>query len=110
MLYRNPLNGQPMDLDQQQRETYAAMPEEAREKLRRFMDTYKDAAARSPDLYNNFIHSVFTKVILEEQMRMEDMTEKEEAVMDYLICSLDDDGLLRKDTLTISDEHVPIYP
>lgn len=41
---------------------------------------------------------------LREQMRMEDMTEKEEAVMDYLICSLDDDGLLRKDTLTISDE------
>ena len=27
------LNGQPMDLDEQQRETYAAMPEDARQKL-----------------------------------------------------------------------------
>ena len=28
------LNGKPMDLDERQRETYAAMPEEARERLR----------------------------------------------------------------------------
>lgn len=39
-----------------------------------------------------------------EQMRMEDLTEQEKQIMEYLICSLDDDGLLRKDLMTISDE------
>ena len=66
------LNGEPMDLTDEQRDTYASMSEMSRDRLRKFMETYKDAAARSPDLYNNFIHSVFAKVILEEQIRMED--------------------------------------
>ena len=44
------LNGQPMDLTEEQWNTYAAMPEEAREKLRRFMDRYRDNAERNPDL------------------------------------------------------------
>ena len=66
------LNGQPMDLTEGQREAYATMPEEARQKLRSFMDRYKDSAARNPDLYSNFIHSVFAKSIMEQQIRMED--------------------------------------
>ena len=41
---------------------------------------------------------------LKEQMDMLTLTEKEYAVMEYLIGSLDDDGLLRKDLNTISDE------
>jgi len=39
---------------------------------------------------------------LKEQMDMLTLTEKEYAVMEYLIGSLDDDGLLRKDLNTIS--------
>ena len=66
------LNGQPMDLDADQREAYASMPAEEREKLQNFMDRYRDSAARNPDLYSNFIHSVFAKSILEQQMLMED--------------------------------------
>ncbi len=65
------LNGQPMDLDENQRETYAAMPEEARQKLRNFMDKYRGTAERNPKLYGDFIHSVFTRTILEQQMLME---------------------------------------
>ena len=65
------LNGEPMDLTQDQRDTYASMPEESRQKLRNFMDRYKDSAARNPNLYSNFIHSVFTRAILEQQMLME---------------------------------------
>ncbi len=65
-------NGTPMDLTDDQRETYAAMPEEAREKLRQFMDRYKESAARSPELYSNFIHSVFAKTLMEQQIKMED--------------------------------------
>ncbi len=65
-------NGQPMELSDGQREAYASMPEEMRDRLRSFMDRYKDSAARNPDLYSNFIHSVFTKTLLEQQMKMED--------------------------------------
>ena len=65
-------NGTPMNLTEDQRETYAAMPEEAREKLRQFMDRYKESASRSPELYSNFIHSVFAKTLMEQQIKMED--------------------------------------
>ena len=60
------------ELNRDQQETYATMPEEAREKLRQFLDKYRDSAERNPDLYTNFIHSVFTKTLLEQQMKMED--------------------------------------
>ena len=65
------LNGEPMDLTEDQRDAYASMPEESRQKLRNFMDRYKDSAARNPNLYSNFIHSVFARAILEQQMLME---------------------------------------
>ncbi|MBR6595076.1 MAG: VWA domain-containing protein [Oscillospiraceae bacterium] len=65
------VNGQPMDLDEDQRDAYAAMPEENKQRLRDFMDRYKDSAARNPNLYSNFIHSVFARAILEQQMLME---------------------------------------
>ena len=65
------LNGQPMDLDEKQREAYAAMPEEARQRLRSFMEKYRGTAERNPKLYGDFIHSVFARAILEQQMLME---------------------------------------
>ena len=42
--------------------------------------------------------------MLNEQMNMADLTEQERYVMEYLIGSLDDDGLLRKSLEAISDE------
>ena len=65
------LNGKPMDLDEQQRETYAAMPEEARQRLRNFMDKYRGTAERNPQLYGDFIHSVFARTLMEQQMLLE---------------------------------------
>ncbi len=41
---------------------------------------------------------------LKEQMDMLHLTDKEHDIMEYIIGSLDDDGLLRKDIGTISDE------
>ena len=64
--------GEPMDIRDDLRSVYAAMPEEEREKLRRIMEKYKGNIDRSPELYGNFIHSVFTRALLEQQMRMED--------------------------------------
>ena len=65
------VNGEPMDFSEEQRKTYAAMPEESKERLRHFMEKYKDSAARNPNLYGNFIHSVFARAILEQQLVME---------------------------------------
>lgn len=65
------LNGQPMDLSDTQREVYAAMPEESRQRLRNFMDKYRGTAERNPKLYGEFIHSVFTRTLLEQQMLLE---------------------------------------
>ena len=41
---------------------------------------------------------------LKEQMAEVDLTPKQQEIMEYLIGSLDDDGLLRKDAGTLSDE------
>lgn len=41
---------------------------------------------------------------LKEQMDMQPLSDKEKEVMEYLIGSLDDDGLLRKDLDSICDE------
>ena len=41
---------------------------------------------------------------LKEQMRLADLTEREQSIMEYLIGSLDDDGLIRKTLEAISDE------
>ena len=41
---------------------------------------------------------------LKEQMSMDELTERERDIMEYLIGSLDDDGLLRKSLDSISDE------
>ena len=65
------INGRPMDLSEKQRETYAAMPEEARQRLRSFMEKYRGTAERNPKLYGDFIHSVFARTILEQQLLME---------------------------------------
>ena len=39
-----------------------------------------------------------------EQMRESDLTDRQRDILEYLIGSLDDDGLLRKDLSTLSDE------
>lgn len=58
-------------LSQQQRQTYMTMPEEARKRLRDFVERYKSNMERNPGLYSEFIHSVFTKSILDQQMLLE---------------------------------------
>lgn len=62
---------QSMGFDRNQRDAYASMEEDQRQKLLNIKNKYKDGTDRSPDLYGNFIHSVFAKAILEQQMLME---------------------------------------
>ena len=93
-------NVQLKELNPEQMETYATMPEEARQKLRRFMDKYKDSAERNPDLYTNFIHSVFTKTLLEQQIRMEESGLGGTAVDPEL-------GLMYRDISQFKDTDIP---
>ncbi len=62
----------PIDLSDDQWATYATLPEKDREKLESFMDKYKNHAQRNQKLYGEFIHSVFAKAIMEQQMLLED--------------------------------------
>ena len=94
------LNGQPMELDEDQMEAYAAMPEAEREKLRQFMNKYRNNAERNPELYGNFIHSVFTKTLLEQQMRMEDAAVGADALDPEI-------GLLLRDISQFQDTEIP---
>ena len=94
------LNGQPMDLSPEQRETYAAMPEDARQRLRNFMDKYRGTAERNPKLYGDFIHSVFTRAILEQQMLMENAGVGSEELDPEL-------GLMYRDISEFKDTEIP---
>lgn len=94
------VNGESMDLDPQQLETYVTMPEAERERLRKFMERYRDNMERNPDLYSNFIHSVFAKSLLEQQMRMEDAAIGGQAADPEL-------GLLFRDISQFRDTEIP---
>ena len=94
------LNGKPMNLDQAQQDIYATMPESVRGKLRNFMERYKESAARNPELYSNFIHSVFAKTIMEQQMLLEDAGTNVEG-MDS------EAGILFRDISGFQDQEIP---
>ena len=94
------LAGKPMDLSEKQRETYAAMPEEARQRLRNFMDKYRGSAERNPKLYGEFIHSVFTRTLLEQQMLLENAGLGGEAADP-------DIGILYRDISDFRDTEIP---
>ena len=92
--------GDPVQLNQRQKQTYAEMPEEVRQKLRNFMDKYKGTAERNPKLYGDFIHSVFAKTLMEQQMLMEDAG---------LGCDAADPeiGIMYKDLSQFQDREIP---
>jgi uncharacterized protein with von Willebrand factor type A (vWA) domain len=94
------INGQPMMLSQEQRNTFAAMPEEERQRLLRLLDKYQNNAERSSELYGNFIHSIFTKTLLEQQMQMEDAAASAAAADPEI-------GLLFRDISDFRDTEIP---
>ena len=90
----------PMELTEEQRNAYAAMPEKERQRLRDFMNKYKGNAERNPNLYANFIHSVFARAILEQQMLMEDAGVGVEGMDPEL-------GLMYRDISQFKDTEIP---
>lgn len=91
---------QPIELSDEQWQTYASMPESERQRLEKFMDRYKGNAERNPKLYGEFIHSVFAKTILEQQMLMEDAALGVEAADPEI-------GMLYRDISQFKDTEIP---
>ena len=94
------LNGRPMDFTREQKIAYGSMDEESRKRLQDILDKYGDSAARNPGLYDNFIRSIFTRAILEQQMKMEDAS-AESAEIDPEL------GLLYRDITAFEDSEIP---
>ncbi len=94
------VRGEPMELRQDLRDVYAAMPEEERQKLRNILEKYKGNIDRNPELYGNFIHSVFTRALLEQQMKMEDAGVGVEEADPEL-------GILYRDITQFRDTEIP---
>ena len=92
--------GQQARLNPQQRETYMTMPEEARQRLKDFAQRYRSNMERNPGLYSEFIHSVFAKTIMEQQMLMENAGEN---------CMESDPevGILYRDLGEFQDSEIP---
>ena len=89
-----------MGFDENQRDAYAQLAEQQKERLRSIKEKYKDGTDRSPDLYGNFIHSVFAKAILEQQMLAESAGSGIEELDPEM-------GLLYKDISTFQDAEIP---
>lgn len=94
------VDGKPIALTDNQREIYATMPEDVRNRLRNFMEKYRSSAERNPQLYGDFIHSVFTRTLLEQQMRMEDASVGAAAMDPEL-------GMLYRDISQFQDTDIP---
>ncbi len=97
---RQELEGRDIPLTEEQMDAYASLPEEERQKLQNFAEKYKDSSRRNPNLYGNFIHSVFAKTLLEQQLRMEDAGTGVEAADPEL-------GLLYRDISMFKDTEIP---
>ena len=93
-------SGQAEGLNQEQQYAFASMPVEDREKLEKFVEKYQENAQRNPKLYANFIHSVFAKTLLEQQIRMEEAAVGCQAADPEI-------GLLYRDISKFSDTEIP---
>ncbi len=94
------LERMPLELTDEQRSAYAAMSEKERQRLQNFMEKYRGNADRNPNLYTNFIHSVFARAILEQQMVMEDAGVGVEGLDPEL-------GILYRDITEFKDTEIP---
>ena len=86
---------------EEQKELYAAMSQEQRQRLRDIKKKFdRDIGRNHPGLYGNFIHSVFARAMLEQQMLMEDAGCQVDAADPEL-------GLLYRDISRFRDTEIP---
>ena len=92
----------------QEREERQDALDSALERMRSDDDlpTYDSRQQRNNAEYEEIVYGDTTSLIdkLNEQVGERELTERQKSILEYLIGSLDDDGLLRKDLDSISDE------
>lgn len=92
--------GERVRLDERERQSYRELPQEPRQKLQDFLNRYKGNVDRSPQLYSEFIHSVFAKTMMEQQMLLENAGVGAEELDPEL-------GLLCRDIGAFRDSEIP---
>lgn len=90
----------PDGFSQEEQYAFGSMSQQERDRLQNFMDKYRDNAQRNPNLYGEFIHSVFAKAILEQQMLMEDAAVGVAAADPEM-------GMLYRDIAQFKDTEIP---
>ena len=86
--------------DDAQREAFAMLSEEEKERLRKLKDKYLGDASRNPKLYAGMVHSIISRSIMEQQMLMEDAAVGRAAIDPEM-------GLLFRDITLFEDKEIP---
>ncbi len=86
--------------DDAQREAFAMLSEEEKERLRSLRDKYLGENSRNPKLYAGMIHSIISRSIMEQQMLMEDAAVGRAAIDPEM-------GLLFRDITLFEDREIP---
>lgn len=94
--------------EQQERDDKQSALDEALENMSKDdeMPTYSGNTGNETNSFEEMVYGDYTSFYdkLLEQMREQNLNEKQKDIMEYLIGSLDEDGLLRKTISDISDE------
>ncbi len=83
-----------------QREAFAMLSEEEKERLRKLKDKYLGDDSRNLKLYAGMVHSIITRSIMEQQMLMEDAAVGRTAIDPEM-------GLLFRDITLFGDREIP---
>ena len=86
--------------DDAQREAFAMLSEEEKERLRALHDKYLGENSRSQKLYAGMVHSIISRSIMEQQMLMEDAAVGRAAIDPEM-------GLLFRDITLFEDREIP---
>ena len=86
--------------DDAQREAFAMLSEEEKERLRKLHDKYLGDGSRNQKLYAGMVHSIISRSIMEQQMLMEDAAVGRAPVDPEM-------GLLFRDITLFEDREIP---
>ena len=89
-----------VELNDEETQVFSTLSESQRQRLLDLAKKYRGNDKRNPKLYSSFIHSVFAKALLEQQLLMEDAGYGCEAADPEL-------GLMYRDISQFSDTEIP---
>ena len=88
-------NGEPLDIRPDLKEVYVSLPEDEKNRLMQYLDTFADSIRRSPNLYRRFMQG-----LIEQQLMAEDAAAHAEM-------QAQQEDLLNKDIASFGEEDIP---